>query len=413
MTLQVQEVDLCKLNVQYVAPNEKVKEARSKAIDRIRREKVPVKGYRPGTAPNHVIEFAMKSTIDSLAAKDLVSDAYNDLIFQHKIKTLFYPKVDHQSFDNGKFHCEMTVWKKPEVDLKEYKGFNIPKPATENVKDLTAKMLQDLRMKNGESRPYNEGDFVQLGDKITLDIKAECEGEVINELTQEGMLYQVGQFKELDENLSGMVPDETKSFKVQMAEDAPVDSIKNKIIDFTVTLHMGMRTEPAALDDELAKKLGMSNLSQLETYVNSMFDAQLKDKEKKLLNNQLFIRLIENNPFDVPSWLVELEAENSAKTRGVELSSLPAEIRQKVLVESEKAVKLSLILDSIRENEPETSFSERELLNLLRMKVSESGSNPDEFIKQASKDGSIFGIIANMKDTATVDWILKHCNIVD
>lgn len=413
MTLQVQEVELCKLSVQYTAPNEKVKAARLKAVDRIRKEKVPVKGYRPGTAPNHIIEHTMKATIDSLASKDLVSEAYNDLLFQHKIKTLFYPKVDFQSFENGKFTCEMTVWKKPEVQLKEYKNFSIPKPATESIQDFAAKLMQDLRSKHGDSRPYNEGDFVQTGDRITLDIKAEAEGTVITELTQEGMLYQVGQSKDLDENLLGMVPDETRTFKIAMKEDVPIGSVKNKTVDFTVTLHMGMRNEPPALDDAFAQKLGMDNFQQLETYVTSVATNQVKSKEKNLLNNQLFSRLLEKNPIEVPSWLTELEAENSAKARGVEMSSLDPEIRQKVLVEAEKAVKLSLILDSIRENEPETSFSERELLDLLKMKVSESGGNPIEFIKKASEDGSIFGIIANMKDSATVDWLIKSCTIVD
>ena len=121
MTLQVQETDLCKLSVHYVADVDKVKSARSKVIDRIKKEKVPVKGFRPGAAPTQAIELSMKPTIDSLAAKDLVAEAYNDLLFEHKIKTMFYPQVVSQSFDQGSFYCEMNVWKKPSVELKEYK----------------------------------------------------------------------------------------------------------------------------------------------------------------------------------------------------------------------------------------------------------------------------------------------------
>ena len=89
------------------------------------------------------------------------------------------------------------------------------------------------------------------------------------------------------------------------------------------------------------------------------------------------------------------------------------EVQSKVFTEAEKAVKLSLILDAVREAEPDTSFSERELLNGLRMKVSGTGGNPDEFISSAAKDGSLFGIIANMKDSATLDWIIKNSTIVD
>lgn len=413
MTIQVQEVDLCKLNVQYVADPDKVKTARSKIVDRIKKEKVPVKGFRPGTAPTQAIELNMKSTIDSLAAKDLVAEAYNDLLFEHKIKTMFYPQVVSQSFDKGNFYCEMNVWKKPDVELKEYKGFNIPKPAVESASDLTAKMIQNLRSNHGESRPYSEGDFVQQGDKITLDIKVECEGQIVSELTQEGTMYTVGQFSQLDENLTGMVPDETKSFKIAMGEDAPVESVRGKTVDFTVTLHMGMRTELPALDDAFAQKVGFSTYSQLESYANSAVLAQVQQKEKNELNNQVFAKLVENNVVNVPTWLSEMEAQNMARNRGMDVKTMPEEFRSRLFTDAERAVKLSLILDAIREAEPDTSFSERELLDSLRMKVSGTGGNPDEFIKKATQDGSIFGIIANMKDAATVEWIIKNSNIID
>jgi len=413
MTLQVQEVELCKLNVQYVADLDKVKAARGKAIDRIKKEKVPVKGFQPGKAPTRAIEMAMKPTIDSLAAKELVAEAYNDLVFEHKIKTMFYPKVQNQSFDGGKFHCEMTVWKKPEVTLNQYKGFDLPKPATEPHSDVAEKILQNLRTQHGEARPYGDGDFVQKGDKVTLDIKVECEGQTVKELTQEGLVYTVGQFSDLDENISGMVPDEKRQFKIAMKENSPVESVRGKVADFSVTLYMGMRTDLAPLTDEFAQKIGFSSFELLQKQVNSIAMSQVRNKEKNELNNQVLSRLIEANTVAVPSWLTELEAQNMTRNRGVELSQLPQETLVRVLAESERSVKLSLILDSIREAEPDTAFSERELLNSLRMKAAETGENPDDFIAKATKDGSIFGIIANMKDTATVDWVITNSTIVD
>lgn len=413
MTLQVQEVELCKLNVQYVAPTDKVRAARDKAIDRIKKEKVPVKGFKPGTAPAKAIEFAMKSTVDSLAAKDLVSEAYNDLLFEHKIKTMFYPKVQHQSFDKGQFLCEMTVWKKPDVELKQYKEFTIPRPATESHSDVSAKMLENIRNQNGDARPYGDGDFVQKGDKITMDIKAECDGQAVTELTKEGLVYSVGQFADLDENLLGMVPDEKRQFKIQMKSNSPVESVRDKVVDFSVTLYMGMRTEPAALDDELAKKVGFSSFEQLEKQVNSIAMNQVKSKQTNDLNQQVLSRLVDANPVSVPPWLTEMEAQNIARNRGADLKSLPKETLNMVLADAERSVKLSLILDSIRDTEPDMMFSERELLNSLRMKAAETGDNPDDFIAKISKDGSIFGIVANMKDAATIDWVIKHSTIVD
>jgi trigger factor len=210
-----------------------------------------------------------------------------------------------------------------------------------------------------------------------------------------------------------MTPGEIKTFQVSMKDDAPVETVRGKLVDFTVNLHMGMRTEPAALDDNLATKLGFSTYADLERAVSGSASSQMQQKEKSMLNNQVFSRLLENSKVEIPQWLTDMEAQNLMRNRGVDFSALPKEQKDMIRQDAEKAVKLSLILDAVRETEPETYFSEKELVDSLRAQVQESGQDPDEFIQKTLNDGSLFGIIANMKDSATIDWIVSNSSIVE
>lgn len=411
MSIQVQEVEPCKLNIQYMADKTVVQSAQNKVIDQIKQQKVPVPGFRPGLAPNYAIKLRLKPQVDNLTVKELVSEAYNDFLFENKVKVMFQPQVNHHALTDDSFQCEMTVYKRPDVVLEQYKGFNIPKPASDKIEDLSAKILQDLRVQHGDPRPYDDGDFVQAGDKVTMDVVAEYNGEKISELTVEGLVYTVGQFHEMDENILGMSPGETKSFQVSMKDDAPVESIRGKLVDFTVNLHMGMRTEPAALDDTLAAKLGFPTFAELEQAVQGSASNQMKQREKQMLNDQVFSRLLEHSKVFVPQWLTDMEAQNLMRNRGVNFEQLPKSQKDLIRVDAEKAVKLSLILDAVRDSEPEAYFSETEMINSIRNQVESTGGNPDDFIKKSLEDGSLFGIIANMRDAATIDWILKNSTL--
>jgi hypothetical protein len=72
-----------------------------------------------------------------------------------------------------------------------------------------------------------------------------------------------------------------------------------------------------------------------------------------------------------------------------------------------------LILDSVRDTEPESVYSDEELLNGLRNNLKEQGNDPDEILKKAEKNGMLFGILAKLKDDVTLQWILEHSKVME
>lgn len=413
MSLQIKEEEYCKLNVHYVAEESKVQEKRNEIIGKILKEKPHVRGFRPGKAPVSAIKLQYKSVIEKNLKEMLVSEAYDDIVFETKIKPIGYPQVNSSELHNNEFWCSLTILKKPEFELKQYKGFEIPKPHQEQTPDaIIESQLQKLRERFSDFEPYLDGDRVQEKDKVTMDVQLEVDS-VIQPESQEGILYQVGQnsFPGLDENLIGMQAGEVKEFTVVLPETAP-EHLRNKEAKFTVRVHMGMKVTPCPLDDSLAEKCGLKTYDELRNAVVGEVNRQLTSQERDKIVQQLASRLIEQHEFDVPEWLAKMEAQNIVKQMGSELERLTKEAQDNVLEQARKNVKFSLILDSIKEVEPELEFSDAEMIEILKNQLSGNG-NADKMIADALKTGSLFGTIAALKTNLVIDWLVKNSKIVE
>jgi FKBP-type peptidyl-prolyl cis-trans isomerase (trigger factor) len=81
--------------------------------------------------------------------------------------------------------------------------------------------------------------------------------------------------------------------------------------------------------------------------------------------------------------------------------------------DARKGLKVSMILDKVRENEPDAQLSEEEVVNAVRALVEKSGRNFEEEVQNLSKNGQIGMLVARVKEEYTLDFILKNSNIVD
>lgn len=413
MTIQIEEQEYCKVKVQYRADADKVKEKREAVENEFIQlaARRPIKGFRAGKAPNFAVKLQFKKDIENKLQNELVSLAYEDILFETKMKPIYYPSVNHVNLDGSWFECELLFLKKPEFELKQYKGFEIPKPhSTKSAAQMTEEMLEALRRDHGDITPYTETDFVQMGDTITFDVVARNQDKQVDDLTASGVLYKVGEAcsyptdSEFNDAIMGMAAGETRSF----------DIVRNdQKITLTVTVHMGTKQIPCALDDSLAIKLGFDNFAALRKHVEGLALGQATNETETGIQQQIINRILEGHNFEVPNFLVAAESQAIANKYGTKLDSLEPEMRSKINDLAKKQVKLSLILDSIREQEPELELSESEVLNSLRQKISEAGYEPQKFLIDAQKKGQLPGMVSGLQYQATIGWLVSQSKVIE
>lgn len=415
MQIEVKELEPCKLLVNYQADAEQILNKRGEVINAFK--KAPVPGFRPGKATIEAINKHYRDQIETSLKRALAEDAYHNTLFEKKLKPHGAPKFTTALFADGKFTCEFEVLTKPAFDLAPYKNMDVPRPAALTTPIETAeKILQDLRVRLGQSDPYTETDFVQEGDNVILDYEGTVDGVKVESLTAEGEMLTVGfsQLKDFDDNLLGMVIGDVRKFNVLVPENG-LPSLQGKNVEFTVTLTMGSKNIPCALDDSLAQKVGRADYAELREYVNGLAVAKVEEAKRAALLEAIVNRMVSENVFDVPHWASLSEAQYLAQQSHISWDNSTDEDKERFISLAEKNCKLALILDKIREEEPEAQISDQEVFDMIKQNIAKSKSDksPDEIIKEASRTGYLQILFSRIKDEHTLDFIVKSVNIIE
>lgn len=415
MQIDLTELEPCKLAVKYKANFMEIGDKRAEVEGNFKR--APVPGFRPGKASPEAIRVHYRQQIDDSLKRALAEDAFHNTLFEKKLKAHGPPRFNSLLLDSGSFVCEFELYVKPSFELGQYKDLEVPKPHEPmNAVELAERMMQDLRVRMGEVAPYADGDFVQNGDNILVDYEGTVDGQRIEGLCATGEMMTVGNspLQGFDNQLLGMSIGEMREFDFT-APEGGLPSISGKTVHFKVTLNMGSKTVPAALDDELAKKMGKNTFAELQEYVSQAAFARSANAAKMAVHEVVAKKLVAETQIDVPNWMSLSEAQYLAQQSQLDWNTLPDQDKEKLIDVAAQNVKLSLILDRIRESEPEAQLTDQEVFEIIKQNLANTRAtnNLDEVIQQMNKTGYLQILFSRIRDEHTMDFINKSVKLIE
>jgi trigger factor len=413
MQIQAQEKDYCVMDIHCECGVEDIDPKRLE-VEKLFR-KAPVRGFREGKASMEVIKVQYRNQINEALKRALAEQAFQDAIFDQNIQPFGMPEFSSVLLLANKFSCDFSVRKKPTFELATYKGLQVPRQQLEfNIETLAQKLLQEMRLAYGDSVPYTENDFVENNDNLILDYDAFDGDTKIEQLSAKGETLSVGrnQLLDFDTNLLGMKLGDTREFSVRVPPNG-LPSIAGKSIRFVVHLVMGAKIVPMPLNDELAKKLKKDNYAQVEAMVYKIASTRFNEAERKAHTQQISLRLVADNQVRIPDWLTLSEAQYLAQNAGLKWEELSEPDRESYFKMAENNVKLSLVLDKIRENEPDAQLSDQEVLETIHQMVAKTSPEPDKVLQSMNQNGYLSVLAARLRDEATLDFVLKNTALID
>lgn len=415
MEIEIKELEPCKLGVQYVADAGEILEKRGQVLQLFK--KAPVPGFRPGKGSLDAIKIHYKSQIEESLKRGLAEDAYHNTLFEKKLRPHGAPFFKSLIMGDGKFTCEFDLFVKPDFEVAPYKNISMPKPHEDmSAIEFGEKMLQELRIKYGEVSPYSEEDFVQEGDNVIIDYEGLVDNQKLSNLCSQGEMLTVGrsQLPNFDNNLLGMKLNETREFDILVPEDG-LPSLAGKMITFKVTINMGSKTIPCPLDDSLALKMGKKDFTELKEFVHTAAMGRTSNNLKLLLNGAVANRLVTDNNFPVPLWLSLSEAKYLAHNAKMEWDVVPEQDKERYLEMATRNVKLALILDKIRELEPEAQLTDQEVFDIVKQSLikNQTKESIDDTLKEMNRTGYLQILFSRIKDEFALDFVVKTVNVVE
>jgi trigger factor len=414
MQISINETSPCELTVHYECGSEQIDAKMADVLKSF--EKAPVRGFRPGSKPSlDAIKMQYRQQINEALKRALAEQSFHDTLFEHNIKPLGTPNFTNLSLLANKFSCDFSLRKKPDFELQPYKDLTIPKqPMSQSINDMAQQMLQELRVKCGDVIPFTSDDTVQMGDSIVIDYQA-FDGEIsldnLNGVQQTLVVGKIG-LPGFDDALLGMKLDEERSFDILIPEGG-LPSVVGKNIKFVVKLSSAAKITPCPLNDELAVRIGQKDYQALFDMITAAASNRHTEMLRSAHLKQLTAHLVADNQIAVPHWLTLSEAQYLAASAQLQWDALSIEDKERFLQAAEGNVKLSLILDKIREVEPEAQLSDYEVLEMVKQNAVKTGQDPNQVLESLNTNGSLTILASRIRDEYTLDFVLKHTNITE
>ncbi len=153
------------------------------------------------------------------------------------------------------------------------------------------------------------------GDQVVMDFVGKVDGEAFDGGSAEDYPLVIGSnsfIPGFEDGLVGVKAGEERDVEVTFPENYGAENLAGKAAVFTCTIKDVKKAVDAKIDDELAQKFGAENLEGLKGQISERLEAEYKGAARAIAKRSLLDALDGVVSFDLPSSLVEAEANQIA-----------------------------------------------------------------------------------------------------
>lgn len=385
---------------------------------------VRLPGFRPGKAPRKILEARIGlGPAREQALRDAIPQYLAKAVREHEVDLIAAPDLEITGgAEEGVVTFDATCDIRPVVAVPGYAGLRIelPNPTASDAEVQDA--MDSERRRHGTltvvERPAAKGDFV------TMDLEAHREGEPVAGLNTEDWLYEVGRgwvAEGFDDHLIGSTANDTLTFTATPSGTA-------EAADFTVKIgNVQELVLPETTDEWVADNL--PEHESVEAWTQSVRDriaaVRLNQGRQALIDRATtaLAALVDEEP---PQAMVDQElqarVENFVKdlqTRGISVDQWMSATGQdaNTLVETfreqaTKAVVVDLALRAVAEAE-QVEVDESDIESEYARIAMRAGMKSKDVRKAYEKNDAVFDLVAQLRKSKALDWLLHHIEIVD
>ncbi len=387
-------------------------------------KEVKLPGFRPGKVPRKVLEARIGlATAREQALRDAVPQYLANAVREHDIDLISTPNIEFTGGqESGPVSFDATCEVRPEITVPGYGGLRVElaSPAATEA-DIDEAVEAELRRQGSlvdVDRP------VQSGDQVTLNLAASRDGEPVAGLNTEDWLYQVGSgwvAPGFDGELLGASAGDELTFTAN-------PNGTNEPADFEVTISKVQESELPELTDEWVSE----NLGEFETIEE--WRAALAERIGAGKLNQTRNQFIERTTsalaglvdIEPPESMVQADLQGRVQNtvqqfqaQGISIDQWlqvtgqdAATFIESLKVQSQKAVKVDLALRAVGVAEDIEVTDDDINAEYARIAI-QVRQKPTEVRKAYEKNDAVTDLVAQMRKTKALDWLLDHVEIVD
>lgn len=397
-------------------------------LDEIK-DRVQLKGFRKGKVPLAHIKKLYGRSVMAEVLEQTVRETSTKAISDRNERPAMQPDInlpeDKDEIEkvisgNADLAYQMSFEVLPQITIADLSKLKLERLVVDVAPDSVETAVADLAKRATTYEP-EEGRVAANGDRVTLDFIGKIDGVPFEGGEDKDMAVIVGQgnfIPGFEEGLVGVKAGDEKVVKARFPDEYQVDTLAGKEADFEVKISEVAAPKLPAIDDELAKTLGVENLDKLKELVSQQLQQEYTQASRIKIKRELLDELEKSHDFTLPASLVDSEFESIWKQLGDEMlrsgKSFEDEgktedgAREEYRKLAERRVRLGLVIGEIGEkNKIQVTQDE-----LRRALVDQARRYPgqEKFVYEyyEKTPGALAQLRAPLFEDKVVDYVLEQ-----
>ena len=240
-----------------------------------------------------------------------VNDSSQQALAEKGLRPAMQPQIEITSFeDGGDLEYTIAVELLPEIKPVDFSKIKLKRLIPKTDDAAMEKTLADIAAAQGDSAAIKDDRETKTGDVLVIDFLGQVGGEEFAGGKAEGYELTLGSgtfIPGFEEQLIGVKVGDKIEVKVKFPDSYGAAELSGKDAVFDVTVNELKETVPSAIDDELAKKVGMENLEALKKSIREEQESKFNEMSRMILKRALLDELSAAHDFEIPEKLLDRE----------------------------------------------------------------------------------------------------------
>ena len=430
MKTTVERVDDTTVKLSVTVEAERIGQAIDEAAQRLAAQ-VKVPGFRPGRVPRRVLETRFgKDALIQEAVSTTLPQLYAEAAHAEQLEVVGAPDFDLETFEDGKEgQFSATVEVRPEFEVPDYSDLQVAHPDWEATDEDIDEQLDALRERFAELETVERP--VQPGDYVVVTVSGEHDGQPLEEVNVEDLLYTVPDLPEgeesdsaLDRNLLGAKAGDVLKFTDTLGPDygekADVEA------DITAIVKEVKAKRLPELDDDFAITASeFDTIDELRSELRTQFASHKKSQARAELRGKVVEAVCDLVEVPLPQSMVQQELRfrvnrlgQQAEQYGMTLeqylgamATTAEDLLADLEVEAGKTVKAQLVIDAIGRAEGIDVTQEDLGAEIARQSV-RLGRPPEELAEFMTHPDRIGALVSDAFRRKTIDHMVATVQVL-
>jgi len=293
-----------------VVPAADIEKKLSNRLQELSRE-VSLPGFRPGKVPLSVVRKRYAASVMGEVLENAVAETSNQAISERELRPAGQPRIEVTAFDEGRdLEYTLAVDLMPKFEPMDFATLKLERLKAEPTDAEIEEAIQGLASRHKRFQPLAAPRPAQSGDQLVIDFAGTLDGVPFEGGTAKDWTLTLGAsgfVPGFEDNLIGQDAGAHVEFDLRFPDDYGNREMAGKTTRFAVDIKEVREPAPVAVDEQLAKDMGLEDLAGLRKAIREQMEKEYASISRARLKRALLDKLAAAHDFELPPGLVDVE----------------------------------------------------------------------------------------------------------